>query len=66
LPKSLGEAVTALRADDTFRASFGSAFIDYFTHIKDAEFTRYQKDADEAGDPAVVTAWEQKEYLDLF
>lgn len=66
LPKSLGEAVTALRADDAFRASFGGAFIDYFAHIKDAEFVRYQKDADEAGDPTAVTAWEQKEYLDLF
>jgi glutamine synthetase len=66
LPKSLGEAVTALRADDVFRASFGGAFIDYFAHIKDAEFVRYQKGADEAGDPSAVTAWEQKEYLDLF
>jgi glutamine synthetase len=66
LPKSLGEAVTALRADDAFRTSFGGAFIDYFAHIKDAEFSRYQKDADEAGDPSAITAWEQKEYLDLF
>ena len=66
LPKSLGEAVTALRADDAFRSSFGAAFVDYYAHIKDAEFARYQKDAKEGGDPHAVTAWEQKEYLDLF
>ena len=66
MPKSLGEAVTALRADDAFRAGFGGAFVDYYAHIKDAEFARYQKDANEGGDPHAVTAWEQKEYLDLF
>ena len=66
LPKSLNEATTALRGDDAFRAGFGGAFVDYYAHIKDAEFARYQKDADEAGDPTAVTAWEQKEYLDLF
>ena len=66
LPKSLSEAVTALRADDAFRSGFGGAFVDYYAHIKDAEFARYRKDADEGGDPQAVTAWEQKEYLDLF
>ena len=66
LPASLGDAVTALRADETFRASFGGAFVDYYTHIKQAEFARYQKDANEGSDPHAVTAWEQKEYLDLF
>jgi len=63
LPKSLGEAVTALRADDCFRAGFGAAFIDYHAHIKDAELARFHK---EQGDSADVTPWEQKEYLDLF
>lgn len=66
LPKSLSEAVTALRADGAFRSGFGGAFVDYYAHIKDAEFARYQKDAAEGGDPHAVTAWEQKEYLDLF
>jgi glutamine synthetase len=63
LPKSLGEAVTALRADDCFRAGFGAAFVDYYAHIKEAELARFQK---EQGDSAEVTPWEQKEYLDLF
>jgi glutamine synthetase len=63
LPKNLGEALTALRSDEVFRAGFGPGFIDYYTHIKAAELERFQK---ESGDQAEVTPWEQKEYLDLF
>jgi glutamine synthetase len=63
LPKNLGEALTALRVDEIFRAGFGAGFIDYYTHIKAAEFERFQK---EAPDQPEVTPWEQKEYLDLF
>jgi glutamine synthetase len=63
LPKNLSEALTALRADETFRAGFGGGFIDYYTHIKAAEIERFQK---EAADQPDVTSWEQKEYLDLF
>jgi len=63
LPKNLAEAIGALRADDCFRSGFGSAFADYYAHIKQAEFDRYAKDA--RGEDG-VTAWEQKEYFDLF
>jgi len=63
LPKNLGEALTALRADDCFRTGFGQRFIDYYAHIKDAELDRFRK---EAPDQADVTAWEQNEYLDMF
>jgi glutamine synthetase len=63
LPASLGEATVALRADDCFRAGFGSGFVDYYVHIKDAELARYRKDQPESPE---VTPWEQKEYLDLF
>ena len=63
LPKNLSEALTALRADETFRTGFGGGFIDYYTHIKAAEIERFQK---EAADQPHVTSWEQKEYLDLF
>ena len=67
LPKSLGEAVTALRADDTFRKTFGAGFIDYYAHIKDAERERFEKEEPaQDRDPMAVTPWEQKEYLDLF
>jgi len=63
LPKNLGEALTALRVDETFRAGFGAGFVDYYTHIKAAELERFQKESREQPDP---TPWEQKEYLDLF
>jgi len=63
LPSDLGEALTALRGDEVFRAGFGANFVDYFARIKAAELERFEK---EARDQSEVTAWEQKEYLDLF
>ena len=63
LPKSLGEATAALRADECFRAGFGAGFVDYYAHIKEAELARFTKEAPDTPD---VTPWEQKEYLDLF
>jgi glutamine synthetase len=63
LPASLGEAVTALRADEVLRAGFGADFVDYYAHIKEAELLRFEK---EQGEQADVTPWEQREYLDLF
>jgi glutamine synthetase len=63
LPKNLGEAVSALRQSDVFRQAFGDAFVDYFAHIKEAEFTRFTA---ETGGEADVTAWEHNEYFDLF
>ncbi len=63
LPTSLGEAITALRADEALRAGFGAAFVDYYAHIKEAELARFTK---EQGEQAEVTPWEQREYLDLF
>jgi glutamine synthetase len=63
-PKSLGEAAAALRKDAALCAGFGRAFVDYYAHIKEAEFARFAKDADAA--TADVTQWEQNEYLDLF
>ncbi len=63
LPKNLTEALTALRGNEVFRAGFGAAFVDYYTHIKAAELERFQKEAREQPE---TTPWEQKEYLDLF
>jgi len=63
LPKNLGEALAALRADAVFRKEFGSAFIDYYAHIKEAELARFNAAASGQGE---VTAWEQNEYFDLF
>ena len=63
LPKNLGEALTALRADDCLREGFGPAFVDYYAHIKNAEIARCKAEQREHAEP---TAWEQKEYFDLF
>ncbi|MDE1973888.1 MAG: glutamine synthetase [Hyphomicrobiales bacterium] len=64
LPKNLGEAVAALRASKVFRDGFGNAFVDYFSHLKEAEFARFT--AETGGEGSDVTAWEQNEYFDLF
>ena len=63
LPKNLAEALTALRADDCLREGLGAAFIDYYTHLKAAELARFKAEAKDSPEP---TAWEQREYFDLF
>ena len=64
MPKSLGDALDALRTSDCFRASFGDGFVDYFLRIKDAEIARFRNEGGD--DTPEVTRWEQKEYFDLF
>ena len=67
LPKTLADALAALRADKCFRTGFGDAFVNYYARIKEAEIARFRADAkDGAQDQAEVTDWEQREYLDLF
>lgn len=57
LPKSLQEAVLALRDDPFFRTAMGAEFVDYYVHIKNAEIERFQ---------AEVTEWEHREYFEMF
>jgi glutamine synthetase len=57
LPKTLREAVDALRDDPFFRNSLGAGFVDYYVHIKNAEIERFQ---------AEVSDWEQREYFEMF
>jgi glutamine synthetase len=57
LPKSLEQALAALREDVCLAAGFGKSFIDYYLRIKEAEIARYQSE---------VTEWEQREYFELF
>ena len=57
LPKSLGEALRALRDDACLAEGFGQDFIDYYLRIKEAEVARYQSE---------VSEWEQREYFELF
>lgn len=64
MPKSLGDALDALRASVCFRDAFGPEFVDYYIRIKEGEIVRFR--ADEKHDTAEVTRWEHKEYFDLF
>ncbi len=57
LPKSLQEAVNALKQDSFFREAMGTNFVDYYLHIKNAEIERFQ---------AEVSDWEQREYFEMF
>jgi glutamine synthetase len=66
LPKTLEEALKALRKDDCFRAGFGEAFVKYYTQIKDAEIARFRKDSKDNKGSAEVSDWEQREYFDMF
>jgi glutamine synthetase len=57
LPKTLREAVLALKDDPFFRDGLGPGFVDYYVHIKNAEIERFQ---------AEVSDWEQREYFEVF
>ena len=57
LPKTLREAVDALKDDPFFREALGAGFVDYYVHIKNAEIERFQ---------AEVSDWEQREYFEMF
>jgi glutamine synthetase len=57
LPRSLGEAVAALRESAFFREKLGAAFVDYLLTIKEGEIARFQ---------AEVTDWEQREYFEMY
>jgi glutamine synthetase len=57
LPKTLQEAVLALKDDAFFREALGAEFVDYYVHIKNAEIERFQ---------AEVSDWEQREYFEMF
>ena len=56
LPSTLCEAVDALDASAVFRAALGDDVVDWYVHLKRAEFARYL---------AEVSEWEQREYFDL-
>src|SRR5258705_12565493 len=57
LPKTLQDAVLALKDDRFFREALGGEFVDYYVHIKNAEIKRFQ---------AEVSEWEQREYFEMF
>ncbi len=53
LPKSLRDAVAALKDDPFFREKLGAGFIDYYTHIKNAEIDRFLVRGDRLGAPRI-------------
>jgi glutamine synthetase len=57
LPRSLMEAVDALREDTFFRASLGTDLIDYLVRLKDFETARFLQH---------VTDWEHHEYFEMY
>jgi len=57
LPRTLTEALAALRADEMLVKGMGDGFVDYFCRIKEAEIQRFN---------AEVTEWEHREYFELF
>jgi len=57
LPRTLAEALEALRRDPVLCEAFGGSFVDYYCRIKEAEIARFNLE---------VSEWEQREYFDLF
>jgi len=57
LPRSLSEAIAALKDDELFREKLDPQFVDYYVHIKNAEIERFQ---------AEVSDWEHREYFEMF
>jgi glutamine synthetase len=66
LPATLEEALAALRTNACFRAGFGDRFVDYYMHIKEAEIARCRKETTDKSADTEATAWEHREYFDLF
>ncbi len=57
LPKSLLEALQLFRDSAFYRSVWGDQIVDYFSHIKQAEWNRYISS---------VSEWEHREYFSLF
>jgi glutamine synthetase len=57
LPRSLGDALACLRADQMLNEQMGKTFVDYLCHIKEAEIARFNLE---------VSEWEHREYFDTF
>lgn len=65
LPRSLPEAVESLKTSKVLREGMGSAFVDYYCRIKEAETERFKLAGKDAGDDREVSEWEHREYFEL-
>ncbi len=67
LPKSLMEAVEALKNDTLYRSRMGDAFVNYIVNLKEFETKRFlEAEPDWAQEPERVTDWEHREYFETF
>jgi glutamine synthetase len=57
LPRTLTEALAALKSDKALREGIGETFVDYYIRMKEAEVARYNLE---------VSDWEHREYFDLY
>jgi len=57
LPRTLADALAALRASKVLRAGLGDFFVDYYVKLKQAEIDRFNLE---------VSDWEQREYFSIF
>ncbi|MGQ0544006.1 MAG: glutamine synthetase family protein [Betaproteobacteria bacterium] len=57
LPRTLAEALAALKDDACLKSGLGETFVDYYCRIKEAEIARFNSE---------VSDWEHREYFDLF
>jgi glutamine synthetase len=64
LPRSLRSART-FEGEQGLREGMGSAFVDYYCRIKQAEVERFRLASKDAADDREVSEWEHREYFDL-
>ncbi|MDO6680730.1 MULTISPECIES: glutamine synthetase family protein [unclassified Oceanobacter] len=57
LPQCLMDAVQLFESSALYRQQFGDTFVDYYAHLKKAEWNRYL---------TTVSEWEEREYFNLF
>jgi glutamine synthetase len=57
LPRSLMDAVSALKTSALFREKMGNDFIEYMVALKESEISRFL---------SYVTDWEHREYFEMF
>ncbi len=56
LPTDLSAAIAAFEGGNLYRGTIGETFVDYYAHLKRAEWQRYI---------STISEWEQREYFSL-
>jgi glutamine synthetase len=59
LPTTLGDALQALREDETLVAALGASWVDWYVQVKQSELARHAAADDKAG-------WERREYFSRY